>query len=242
MRCPGQDRRYWNEDAVFDVPCPECGASVEFFKDETSGRCTKCGHRFRNPGIDFGCATWCSLAEQCLGFAPEGDSTPTSTEGALAGRLIQQIGEELKDEPARMISALKAFHHAKELVAKEGGVPRIALAASLLLEIANSPEGAANDAEEQCGQKVRQMLVEAGADEETIQGVAGIIECRRSGKQLDGTEFKIVSDAERLARLTTEYSPDQREEVEAIIEDQLATDTARHRARSWCQVVDGGSE
>jgi len=86
------------------------------------------------------------------------------------------------------------------------------------------------------------MLVEAGADEETIQGVAGIIECRRSGKQLDGTEFKIVSDAERLARLTTEYSPDQREEVEAIIEDQLATDTARHRARSWCQVVDGGSE
>lgn len=242
MRCPGQDRRYWNEDAVFDVPCPECGASVEFFKDETSGRCTKCGHRFRNPGIDFGCATWCSLAEQCLGFVPEGDSTPTSTEGALAGRLIQQIGEELKDEPARMIAALKVFHHAKELVAKEGGVPRIALAASLLLEIANSPDSDTNDAGSQCARKVRQLLVETGADEETIQGVAEIIECCRSGRQSDGIEFKIVCDADRLARLTTEYSPHQREELEAAIQEQLATDTARERARSWCQTVDEGSE
>jgi len=227
---------------VFDVPCPECGASVEFFKDETSGRCTKCGHRFRNPGIDFGCATWCSLAEQCLGFAPEGDSAPTSTEGALAGRLIQQIGEELKDAPARMISALKAFHHAKELVAKEGGVPRIALAASLLLEIADSPEGDANDAGKECGQEIRQMLVEAGADEETTHDVSEIIGCCRSGKQLDGIEFKIVCDAERLARLTTEYSPDQREVVEAIIQDQLVTGTARERARTWCRAVNGRSE
>lgn len=242
MRCPGQDRRYWNEDSVFDVPCPECGASVEFFKDETSGRCTNCGHRFRNPGIDFGCATWCSLAEQCLGFVPEGDSAPTSTEGALAGRLIQQIGEEFKDAPARMISALKAFHHAKELVAKEGGVPRIALAASLLLEIADSSEDDVNDAERQWGQKVRQMLVEAGADEETTRGVSEIIECCRSGTQLNGIEFEIVCDAERLARLTTEYSPEQREEVEAIIQDQLATGTARERARTWCRAVNGKSE
>jgi hypothetical protein len=227
---------------VFDVPCPECGAAVEFFKDETSGRCTKCGHRFRNPGIDFGCATWCSLAEQCLGFVPDGGSAPPSTEGALAGRLIQRIGEEFKDEPARMISALKAFHHAKELVAKEGGVPRIALAASLLLEIVSSPEGQSSAAEMDYGQKVRQILVDAGADDETIQGVSAIVGCWRSGKQLDGIEFNIVCDAERLARLTTEYSPDQRQEAEAIIQNQLVTDTAKQRARSWCRAVDGESD
>jgi len=239
MRCPGQDRRYWNEDAVFDVPCPECGASVEFFKDETSGRCTKCGHRFRNPGIDFGCATWCSLAEQCLGFAPESDSVPTSTEGALAGRLIQRIGEEFKDAPMRMISALKAFHHAKELAAKEGGIPRIALAASLLQEVAASQEGDEGDAEKQCRQKVRQMLAEAGADEETIRGVSEIVACCRSGEQLDGIEYRIVSDAQCLARLTTEYSPDEREKLDAIIQDQLVTETARERAWNWCRAVNG---
>jgi hypothetical protein len=225
---------------VFDVPCPECGAAVEFFKDETSGRCTNCGHRFRNPGIDFGCATWCSLAEQCLGYVPDGDSAPQSTEGALAGRLIQRIGEEFKHEPARMISALKAFHHAKELVAKEGGVPRIALAASLLLEIVASPEGDASGAEKDYGQKVRQMLQDAGAEEETMQGVSEIVGCCRSGRQMEGIEFNIVCDADRLARLTTEYSPDQRQEVEAIIQNQLVTDTARQRARSWCRAVDEG--
>jgi len=215
---------------------------VEFFKDETSGRCTKCGHRFRNPGIDFGCATWCSLAEQCLGFVPEGDSAPKSTEGALAGRLIQQIGEEFKDEPDRMISALKAFHHAKELVGKEGGAPRIALAASLLLEVVASPEAQSADVQEEYLHKVRQMLRDAGADEETIQSVFEIVGCWQSGKQLDGIEFKIVCDADRLARFTTEYSPDQREEVKAVIQDQLVTDTAKQRARSWCRAVDGGNE
>jgi hypothetical protein len=174
-----------------------------------------------------------------LGFVPEGDSAPTSTERALAGRLIQQVGEELKDEPARMISALKAFHHAKELVAKEGGVPRIALAASVLLEIADSPEG---HAKSQSGQKARQMLMEAGADEETIRGVAEILDHFRSGRKLDGIEFKIVCDADRLAKLTTEYSPDQREEVEVVIQEQLATATARERARSWCKSVDGESQ
>lgn len=237
MRCPGQDRRYWTEDAVFEVPCPECGTAVEFFKDETKGRCTKCGHRFPNPGMDFGCAAWCSLAEQCLGFVPEGDSSPKSTEGALAGRLIQRVGEEFKDEPDRMISALKAFHNAKELVGKEGGIPRIALAASLLLEVAGSAE-----AEVECLQKVRQLLKDVGADEETIQGVLEIVEGCRSGQQLDKTEFKIVCDAERLARLTTDHSPDQREEIEAILQDQLITDTAKQKARSWRQAANGGAE
>lgn len=242
MRCPGQDRRYWNEDAVFDVPCPECGAAVEFFKDETSGRCTKCGHRFRNPGIDFGCATWCSLAEQCLGFVPEGDAVAKSTEGALAGRLIQQIGEEFKDAPPRMISALKSFHHAKELVANEGGVPRIALAASLLLEVTASPEDESNAAFDDRLNRAQQMLQDAGADEATAQGVSEIIGCCRSGEELDSIEFRIVCDADRLARLTTEYSPDQHDEIEAIIRDQLITDTAKQRARSWCRAVDGGSD
>ena len=242
MRCPGQDRRFWTEESVFDVPCPECGAAVEFFKDETSGRCTKCGHRFRNPGIDFGCATWCSLAEQCLGFVPEGDSAPKSTEGALAGRLIQQVGEEFKDAPARMISALKAFHHAKELVAKEGGAPRIALAASLLLEVAVPSAAEAGAVDGLNLQKVTTMLQEAGADEQTIKGVCEIIGCRQTGKEHDSIEFTVVCDAGRLAQLTTEYSPDEHGKLDNAIQNQLVTDTAKQRARSWCQAVDVGTE
>jgi len=66
MRCPGQDMRYWKFDAIFDVECPNCGYSVEFFKDESSRKCPNCGERVVNPRMDFGCATYCRFASQCL--------------------------------------------------------------------------------------------------------------------------------------------------------------------------------
>jgi len=70
MKCPGQDPAYWDRTAIFEVPCPSCGKPVEFFKDDTSGRCGACGYRFRNPKLDLGCAEWCPYAEQCLGVQP----------------------------------------------------------------------------------------------------------------------------------------------------------------------------
>ncbi len=72
MKCPGQDTRFWTESAVFEAPCPKCGSIVEFFKDDTARKCSKCQHRFVNPKMDFGCAAYCQFAEQCLGTLPEG--------------------------------------------------------------------------------------------------------------------------------------------------------------------------
>ena len=86
MRCPGQDMRYWQGDAAFEVPCPKCGRSVELFKDESSARCTQCGHRFRNPRLNLQCAEWCAHAKECLGFLLDGRETANLGGGALAGR------------------------------------------------------------------------------------------------------------------------------------------------------------
>ena len=72
MRCPGQDMQYWKPGAIFEASCPQCGQTVEFFKDDTARKCGKCGHRFVNPQMDFGCAAYCPYAEQCLGTLPEG--------------------------------------------------------------------------------------------------------------------------------------------------------------------------
>jgi len=70
MRCPGQDTRYWGEDAIFEEPCPFCGRELEFFKDDTVRRCPGCGRQVPNPRMDFGCAAYCKYAEQCLGNLP----------------------------------------------------------------------------------------------------------------------------------------------------------------------------
>lgn len=70
MKCPGQDSRFWKQEDIYEVSCPECGQDVEFFKDDTSRKCTYCGHRFPNPQMDLGCAAYCQFAEQCLGTLP----------------------------------------------------------------------------------------------------------------------------------------------------------------------------
>jgi len=70
MQCPGQDNRYWDGEAVFEIPCPHCGNILEFFKDDSQHNCKQCGKKVLNPRIDFGCAAYCSHAEQCLGSMP----------------------------------------------------------------------------------------------------------------------------------------------------------------------------
>lgn len=82
MKCPGQDPQYWDRDAIYECPCPSCGAAVEFFKDDARRRCPHCGLRFANPQLDLGCAEWCPYAEQCLGGS-----------GALAAKKQAARGE-----------------------------------------------------------------------------------------------------------------------------------------------------
>jgi len=74
VRCPGQDTRYWKPGDIFEAPCPACGATVEFFKDEATRRCKACAAVVRNPKKDLGCAEWCQFADQCTGKPP--DKTP----------------------------------------------------------------------------------------------------------------------------------------------------------------------
>lgn len=224
MKCPGQDRRYWNQDAVFEVPCPQCGANVELFKDEGSGRCRKCGHRFVNPGADFGCAKWCALAQECVGFAPERQSTLGAGEGALAARLIQALKEHLADQQTRLAQAMAAFQHAKDLVAKEGGDPRVVLAAALLLGCNGGSAG--QEPSSQAQSEPRRILDEVGLDGPTTDRVCQIVEACQRGDIVDAIEFRVVGDAAALARLASAAPEVSAEELAG----RLRTETGRAKA------------
>ena len=66
-KCPGQNMRFWGPGDIFDVPCPQCGEAVEFFRDDSKRRCANCGKLIFNPRQNFSCAAWCPAARDCLG-------------------------------------------------------------------------------------------------------------------------------------------------------------------------------
>ncbi len=233
MRCPGQDWSSWTGEVAFETPCPKCDAAVEFFKDETSGRCTKCGNRFQNPRISFDCAQWCSFAEKCLGYAPQQDETSDPGEGALAGRLIRAVKDQFDTQQVRIARSLAVFRHARELLAKEGGDPRIILAASLLLEtVADQPAGSPARAAAKPPEIPRQILQDVGLDPDTTDCVCHIIESHRLGKQLETIEFKVVSDSEALAKMAAAAAAggDPQRLIE-IAEERLKTTSGKQHAR-----------
>lgn len=215
---------------MFEVPCPECGADVEFFKDESTGRCGACGHRFRNPGMDFGCAQWCALAEECLGIVPERAEGPAKKEGALAGRLIQEVREAFHDDATRLTHALRVYHLAKEFVRREGANPRMTLAAALLLEVARSWASPSKDLAESGCQKVRTILGQIGVEEATAAGVCQVIADGPDTPQ-PTVESQVVWDADRLAQWIADDRIGLKGLTDGEITAQLATEAARQRAR-----------
>ena len=65
--CPGQNTQFWKSDDIFEVTCPHCKAPIEFFKDDVKQKC-KCGKVVFNPRLDLGCAVWCPVAADCVGY------------------------------------------------------------------------------------------------------------------------------------------------------------------------------
>ncbi len=197
MKCPGQDRGFWQGNPVVEVPCPVCGWSVEVFRDEAKGRCTHCGHRFPNPGGNFGCAQWCPMAKECLGFAPERPQPAAQTEGAVAARLINRLETALSGQPERLGRTLRAYRHAREMVGRTGGNPQIVLVATLLASASgNAPgsEGPAGPADPGAS-PWRTWLAELRLSPAATEQIQAIVEALHAGTTLDCPEYRIVRAA-----------------------------------------------
>ncbi len=245
MRCPGQDRRHWTGDVVSEVPCPACGVSVEFFKDEGSRRCSSCGHRFSNPKMDLSCAEWCEHAEECLGYAPERKTLPAAAgarlkaggEGPLASRLITEMKALFGRDQKRIAHALAVFQHAKALVRKEGGDPRVVLAAAVLHDIgiheAERRHGStAGRYQEIEGPPIaRKIMEDIGLDAETVEHACRIVGSHHTGRDIDTIEFRILWDSDWLVNLPDEYPDADRNGLEGLVERLFKTDAGREKAR-----------
>ena len=194
MKCPGQDTQYWNQDAVFDVKCPQCSASVEFFKDDTTRRCGQCGHRFVNPKMDFGCAAYCQYAEQCLGDLPP--ELAAQQEDLLKDRVAIAVKRHLKTDFKRIGHITRRARHA-EAIAKNSDANAklpVVLITAFLWDL--DPVDSAGDVP-----MARSILTDLNAPPPLVEQVCTIL-TRRNSSPADGTdvELKIVADAEQQAQ------------------------------------------
>lgn len=243
MKCPGQDTLYWKPGAIFEANCPKCGSAVEFFKDDTSRKCNKCGHRFVNPDMDFGCAAYCPYAEQCIGDLPP--ELLAQKEDLLKDRVAIEMKRYFKNDFKRIGHASRVARYAERIGKKEKGMLAVILAAAYLHDIgihaAEKKHGStAAEFQETEGPAIaRSILEKLGAKKELIDAVCDIIGHHHHPRSDDTINFKVVYDADLLENLAEKQKkqPRSKEEIENIITRSFLTDSGREMAR---EVLLGG--
>jgi DNA-directed RNA polymerase subunit RPC12/RpoP len=239
MKCPGQDMQYWTSEAIYEVTCPQCNHTVEFYKDDTSRKCGNCGHRFVNPKLDFGCAAYCQFAEQCLGTLPE--EFVAQKENLLKDRVAIEMKKYCKNDFKQISHASRLARHAERIGRNEGGNPALILCSSYLQNIGRSEALRKNGAATQDSiQKesvaiAETILKKLGANEKLVKNVCDII---ASSPELSGsTELDVVHDAEVIAELAEEHktSPLDPSRLTEVLKSRLRTEGGRQEAREVFQ-------
>lgn len=239
MKCPGQDMQYWKGDAIFDVKCPECSTRVEFYKDDTTRKCPKCGHRFVNPKMDFGCATYCQFAEQCLGTLPE--EFVMSQDSLLKDKVAVEVKRYFTTDFKSISRAMKIAKYAEKIgKATEGANLALILCSSYLFTIGyveaskHTQEIGMVELQQYGPAAAREILLKVGAAEPLIHQVEAIVGGSFAELQDDVTSLHIVEDAYNLMLLENRRRDNGEEESSEVdsITDRLNTALAKEEAET----------
>ena len=235
MKCPGQDTRYWKPGAIFEVPCPVCGKKVEFFKDDPKRTCTMCGHRFANPKLDFGCATYCPYGEQCMP-----DQAASEVEMPLKDRVAAAMKQYFGGDCKRIGHAAKVAEYAERICEETGGDLVVVLCAAYLHDIGireaeRKYQSTAPRYQHREGPPIaRNILVEAGGDTHLVEEVCDIVGHHHHPRKDETLNFKIIYDADLIVNLEEEQKerPDGTERFREVIEKRMFTEAGKRIARA----------
>ncbi|MBU4153911.1 MAG: phosphohydrolase [Proteobacteria bacterium] len=196
MQCPGQDSRYWDGEAIFESHCPKCGGVVEFFKDDSKRRCRQCGHELVNPRIDFGCASYCPFAEQCLGgLSPE---MLAQKQDLLIDRVALSMKRQYGEDFAKIGRASRTARYAGTLAKSEEANKAAVTIAALLAEL----DGPVSGTGHRETTKTLSLLTELQANEGLINEVCTLIKTMGNDSETDtSTNTRVLHDAWRLEGL-----------------------------------------
>ncbi|MDZ7760653.1 MAG: hypothetical protein U5L00_10395 [Desulfovermiculus sp.] len=231
MKCPGQDSRFWKDDAIYEARCPQCSQTVEFFKDDTARKCPHCGQRFVNPEMDFGCAAYCQFAEQCLGALP--DEVKEKQQDMIKDKVGMEVRRLLMQEPKVMQQAQSAARYAERLGKDAGGDLGAIIMAAHLLHVPVSGPRHSETAGQDRRTTARSILEKVGAGEDVADQVVSILEALSAGGRELELEASIVHDAQVLARLEEECKASSlpKDDIEQRIMAEMMTEQGQDLAR-----------
>ena len=237
MKCPGQDSRYWKPGAIFDEKCPECGHVVEFFKDDTARKCGKCGHRFANPKMDFGCASYCQYAEECIGTLPP--ELIAQKEDLLKDRIAIEMKRYFKSDFKRIGHATRVARYAERIGKSERGNMAVILASAYLHDIGiheaeRKYESTAAKYQEKEGPVIaRSIMIKLGGKEELIEEVCDIIGHHHHPRPEETLNFKVLYDADLITNFEEKQkeSPMDNDRLAQIIDKSLLTESGCKEAK-----------
>ncbi len=229
MQCPGQDSRYWDGAAVFETRCPKCATAIEFFKDDSVQKCSKCGYRMANPKIDFGCAAYCPHAEQCLGAMPP--ELLAKKKELLLERIPVAVKRYFENDFKRIGHAGKVARYAREIAEIESAHPVVVLAAAYLHDIGIKEaerkfDSSAPKYQHQEGPPVaRDILEKLDAEPGIIDEVCDIIGHHHTPRPEETINFKCLYDADLIVNLEEKQkeSPSPVDHLEKIVAGSFLT-------------------
>ena len=228
-RCPGQDQRFWKPEDIFEIDCPECGAKMEFWKDEPKLKCPKCKNVVNNPKLDMGCAEWCQYAKECLGITGKASKI-------LCNSIIEEMRKVFGDDSKRISHALSVLKYASQIQLTEGGDPLVVKASAILHDIgiheAEKKHGstAGNFQEIEGPPIARTILNKHGVEAGLIEHICKIIANHHSAKDIDSLEFRIIWDADWLVNIPNEFGDADREKLKNIIDRTFKTEKGHQLA------------
>ncbi|MCL7486593.1 MAG: HD domain-containing protein [Desulfobulbaceae bacterium] len=237
MQCPGQDSRYWSGEDVFETKCPKCGHSVEFFKDDSQQKCRQCGHRMLNPRIDFGCASYCPYADQCLGSMPP--ELLAKRDDLFKDKLAIAMRKYFGDDHRRIKHAEQVAGFAEEIGKLEKGNMAVIMAAAYLHDIGIKEaerkfnSSAPRHQHTEGPPVARQILSDLKADPGLIDEVCDIIGHHHTPRDKETTNFKVLYDADLIVNLDEKYqeNPPSGERLETVLNKSFLTSSGRRVAK-----------
>ncbi len=210
MQCPGQDSRYWSGEDVFETKCPKCGHAVEFFKDDSQQKCSNCGYRMLNPKIDFGCASYCPHAEQCLGSMPP---ELAAAQGELFRDRVAVAMRKYFGDDTRRIRHAEAVAEQAETIGREqeDGDMMVIMAAAYLHDIGireaerKFDSSTAKYQHSEGPRVAREILTELKAKPELVDEVCDIVGHHHAPRDEETTNFKVLYDADLIVNKLEQY-------------------------------------